>query len=105
MEFLSRINICDTSMTKKRVSKTMCLKPCFMTFICSHHTSMTFDFKSQLTPYHITGSFQFAFHFLAQILICISHLFSNYTILSKSQVAKNYNIKLGSNIHHTSRYI
>ena len=91
MEFLSHINICDTSMTKKRVSKTMHLKPCFVTFICSCHMSMTlvlksqsfmtFDFKSQLMSYHITGSFQFAFHFLAQIFnLHISSIFKLHNL-------------------------
>jgi hypothetical protein len=57
---MSHISICDTSMTKKRVSKTMRLKPCYVTFICSRHKSMTLILKSQsfmTFDFYVTASY------------------------------------------------
>ena len=61
----------------------------------SHKALWHLIFKSQLPTCHV-----YPFHIF--LLIFIEPL-NNYTILTKSQVAKNYNIKLidpCSNIHH-----
>jgi hypothetical protein len=90
MEFMLHISICDTQMMKKLVSKTMRLKPYFVSFISLCHRSMILVLKSQSFM-----TIAFTHHFIMGIYIGPAHtIFSLIYRLAQTKIGHLQNKQL-----------